>query len=45
MILFLTIGFLVSIGVTGVFAWVRESPFSRAEDSFMPAVLPGPGCC
>ena len=39
MILFLTIGFLVSIGVTGRSRGSEGSRFSRAEDSFMPAVL------
>ena len=39
MILFLTIGFLASIGVTGVFAWVRGFALLAGEDSFMPAVL------
>lgn len=39
MILFLTLGFLASIGVTGVFAWVRGFALLAGEGAFMPAVL------
>jgi membrane protein len=39
MILFLTIGFLASIGVTGAFAWVRGLALLAGRGSFTPAVL------
>jgi membrane protein len=39
MILFLTVGFLVSIGVTGAFAWVRGVALLSGESSYMSAAF------
>lgn len=39
MILSLTVGFLVSIGVTGAFAWVRGMALLLGEGSFVPLAL------
>src|SRR5262249_50060742 len=43
MILFLTVGFLASIGVTGAFAWLRGIALLGRGGPFMPKVFHGAG--